>query len=143
MKVMVIVKATQDSENNVPPTLEALREMTAFNEQLVNAGIMEAGEGLLPSSGGVRVTFAGKDRTVTNGPFAETRELVAGFWIWNVKSMDEAVAWVKRCPNPMPGVSDIEIRKIASAEDFAQVDPNGEISQREKELSKKIEKKKA
>ena len=118
MRVMVLVKATQDSEQGVMPSEELLTAMGNFNEELVKAGIMLAGEGLHPSSKGKRVRFSGPGRTVVDGPFAETKELVAGFWIWQVKSMDEAVEWVKRCPNPMPGESEIEIRPIFEAEDF-------------------------
>ena len=103
MRVMVMVKATNDSEAGVMPSTELLTAMGAYNEELVNAGIMKAGEGLHPSSKGKRVAFDGPNRTVIDGPFAETKELVAGFWLWEVKDMDEAVAWVKRCPNPMPG----------------------------------------
>jgi len=118
MRVMVLVKATQDSEQGVMPSEELLTAMGNFNEELVKAGIMLAGEGLHPSSKGKRVRFSGPGRTVVDGPFAETKELVAGFWIWQVKSMDEAVEWVKRCPNPMPGESEIEIRPIFEAEEF-------------------------
>ena len=118
MKVMVLVKATADSEAGVMPTTELFEAMGKFNEELVNAGVMLAGEGLHPSSRGVRVTFDGAQRRVTDGPFAETRELVAGFWIWQVRSLDEAIEWAKRCPNPMPGVSDLEIRPIFEAADF-------------------------
>src|SRR5450432_2494646 len=118
MRVMVIVKATKDSESGVPPTTELLTQMGKFNEQLVKAGVMLAGEGLKPSSNGKRVRFSGASRTVTDGPFSETKELVAGFWLWQVKSMEEAVEWVRRCPNPMLGESDIEIRPVFEAEDF-------------------------
>ena len=118
MKVMVMVKATKDSEAGVMPTQELITAMMAFNEELVKAGIMLNGEGLKPSSKGARVHFSGKKRTVIDGPFAETKELVAGFWIWEVKSLAEAIEWVKRCPNPMPGDSDIEIRPFFEAEDF-------------------------
>jgi hypothetical protein len=118
MRVMVMVKATNDSEAGVMPSTELLAAMGAYNEELVNAGIMKAGEGLHPSSKGKRVAFDGPNRTVIDGPFAETKELVAGFWLWEVKDMDEAVEWVKRCPNPMPGPSEIEIRPIFEAEDF-------------------------
>lgn len=118
MKVMVMVKATQDSEAGVMPTTELLSAMTQFNESLVKAGILVAGEGLKPSRHGKRVRFSGRDRIVTDGPFAETKELVAGFWLWQVKSLDEAVEWVKRCPNPMLTDSDIEIRPVFELEDF-------------------------
>ncbi len=118
MKVMVLVKASKDSEAGVMPSTQLLSDMGKFNEELVKAGIMLAGEGLHPSSKGVRVRFSGKNRTVIDGPFAETKELVAGYWIWQVKSMDEAIAWLKRCPCPMTDESDVEIRPIFSAEDF-------------------------
>ncbi len=118
MKVVVMVKATKDSEAGVMPSEQLLNDMGNYNEELVKAGIMLAGEGLHPSIKGARVRFSGTNRTVTDGPFTETNELVAGFWIWQVKSMEEAIAWVKRCPNPMPGDSEIEIRPIFEAEDF-------------------------
>ena len=119
MRFMAIVKATKDSENGVMPSEQLLADMGKFNEELVKAGIMQAGEGLQPSSKGVRVKFAGDKRIVTDGPFAETKELVAGFWIWKCKSKQEAIDWVKRCPNPMPGTeAEIEIRQIFEAEDF-------------------------
>jgi hypothetical protein len=122
MRVMVIVKATKDSEAGIMPSTELLEAMGKYNEQLISAGIMLAGEGLRPSSNGKRVAFDGASRTVTDGPFAETRELVAGFWIWEVKDMAEAVEWVKRCPNPMPGPSEIEIRPVVEmAADFGEV----------------------
>jgi hypothetical protein len=119
MRVMVMVKATPNSEAGALPTEDLLREMGKFNEDLVKAGVMLAGEGLQPSSKGERVRFSGRDRTVTDGPFAETKELVAGFWLWQVRSMEEAVEWAKRCPNPMPNEdSDIEIRQVFEFEDF-------------------------
>ena len=118
MRVMVIVKATNDSENGVMPDEKLLTEMGRYNEELVNAGIMQAGEGLHPSSRGARVRFSGSDRTVVRGPFPETDQLVAGFWLWNVKSLDEAIEWVKRCPNPMLTDSEIEIRPVFETEDF-------------------------
>jgi len=118
MRCIVMVKATKDSESGVMPGNELLTEMGKFNEELVKAGIMLAGEGLQPSSKGKRVRFSGKKRSVIDGPFTETKELVAGFWLWQVRSMDEAVEWVKRCPNPMPGDSEIEIRQVFEAEDF-------------------------
>ena len=120
MKVMVIVKATPDSEAGVMPSEQLLAEMGNYNEELVKAGIMLAGEGLKPSSQGKRVAFDGPGRTVIDGPFAETRELVAGFWVWEVKDMAEAVEWVKRCPNPMFGPSEIEIRPLYEAADFGE-----------------------
>jgi len=120
MRVMVFVKATEDSEQGVLPTADMLEAMGRFNEELVNAGIMLTGDGLKPSSQAKRVAFDGPGRKVIDGPFAETRELVAGYWIWEVKDMDEALAWVKRCPNPMPGPSEIEIRPIYEMADFAE-----------------------
>jgi len=120
MKFMVIVKATPDSEAGVMPSQEMLAAMGRYNEELVKAGVMQAGEGLHPSSKGARVHFSGKDRTVVDGPFAETKELVAGFWLWKCASLQEAIDWVKRCPNPMPGPSDIEIRQVFEAEDFGE-----------------------
>ena len=118
MRFMVIVKATEDSENGVMPSEELLAAIGRYNEELVAAGIMQAGEGLHPSSRGVRVRFSGADRSVIDGPFAETKELIAGFWLWEVASLAECVEWVKRCPNPMPGDSEIEIRQVFEAEDF-------------------------
>jgi hypothetical protein len=115
---MVMVKATPESEAGQMPSTELMAAMGRFNEQLVQAGVMRAGEGLHPSAKGKRVRFSGTGRTVVDGPFAETRELVAGFWLWDVKSMDEAVEWVKRCPNPMVSDSEIEIRPVFEAEDF-------------------------
>jgi hypothetical protein len=117
---MVLVKATQDSEAGTMPSTELLEAMGKYNEELVNAGIMRAGEGLRPSSQGKRVAFDGASRTVIDGPFAQTRELVAGFWLWEVKDLAEAVAWVKRCPNPMPGPSEIEIRPVYEMADFGE-----------------------
>lgn len=120
MRVMVLVKATADSEAGVMPSTELLEAMGRFNEELVNAGLLLAGEGLKPSSLGKRVAFDGAGRRVIDGPFPATGELVAGFWIWRVKDMEEALAWVKRCPNPMPGPSEIEIRPIFEMEDFGE-----------------------
>ncbi|MGO9995410.1 MAG: YciI family protein [Steroidobacteraceae bacterium] len=120
MKVMVFVKATADSEAGVMPTQELLTAMGAYNESLVKAGIMLAAEGLKPSRYGRRVHFSGKARTVTDGPFAETKELVAGFWLWQVRSIEEAVEWARRCPNPMLTDSDIEIRPVFGPEDFGE-----------------------
>jgi len=117
---MVIVKATKDSEAGILPSEELLTAMGKYNEELAKAGILLAGEGLQPSSKGARVRFSGAKRTVIDGPFAETKELVAGFWLWKVKSKDEAIEWVKRCPNPMPGDSEIEIRQVFEAEDFGE-----------------------
>jgi hypothetical protein len=121
MKVMVMVKATKNSEAGTLPSTELISEMMKYNEELVKAGIMQGGDGLTPSSKGARVRFDGTNRTVINGPFAETSELVAGYWLWQVKDMAEAIAWVKRCPNPMPGeVSEIEIRPMFAPEDFGE-----------------------
>jgi hypothetical protein len=118
MRVMVMVKATEESEAGVMPSTELLEAMGTYNEELVKAGIMLAGEGLHPSAKGARVAFDGPQRTVIDGPFAETKELVAGYWVWEVKDLAEAVAWVKRCPNPMPGPSEIEIRPVYNMADF-------------------------
>lgn len=120
MKVIVFVKATEESEAGEMPEEQLFEDMTKFNEELVKAGIMLAGEGLKPSSEGARVVFSGKERKVMDGPFAETKELVAGFWIWQVKSLEEAIEWVKRCPNPMKGESIIEIRPVFEDEDFGE-----------------------
>ncbi len=120
MRCMVMVKATPESEAGTLPSAALLEEMGAFNEALVKAGILLAAEGLHPSSRGVRVRFSGRQRTVVDGPFAETKELVAGFWLWQVRSLDEAIEWVKRCPNPMPGDSEIEIRPVFEAADFGE-----------------------
>lgn len=138
MRVMVMVKATKDSEAGVMPSEELLTAMGKFNEELVNAGIMLSGEGLQSSAKGARVRFSGKNRTVIDGPFAETKELVAGFWMWKVKSMEEAIAWVKRCPNPMPGESEIEIRPVFEAEDFGE-EFTPELREQEERLRAKIE----
>ena len=118
MRVMVLVKATEDSENGILPATEMFEAMGRFNDELRNAGIMRAADGLKPSSHGTRIAFDGNGRTVIDGPFAETRELVAGFWLWEVKDMDEAVAWVKRCPNPMREPSEIEIRPLYEVADL-------------------------
>lgn len=118
MRVMVFVKATEVSEQGILPTAEEMEAMGRFNDELRDAGILLAADGLKPSSQGKRIAFDGPGRTVIDGPFAETRELVAGFWLWEVKDMDEAVAWVKRCPNPMPGPSDIEIRPLYEMADL-------------------------
>ena len=118
MRFMVIVKATKDSEAGVFPSEKLLAEMGNFNEELVKAGVMLAGEGLQPSSKGARVRFSGQKRTVMDGPFAETKELIAGFWLWQVNSLEEAIEWVKRCPNPFEGESEIEIRQVFEADDF-------------------------
>jgi hypothetical protein len=134
MKVMVIVKATKDSEAGKLPSQQLLVEMGQFNEELVKAGVMLAGEGLQASSQGKRVRFAGDKRTVVDGPFAETKELIAGFWLWRVKSMEEAVEWLKRCPNPHCEDSEIEIRQVFEPEDFAPIDPTGELRDAETRL---------
>ena len=142
MKFMVLVKATADSEAGVMPSEELLAAMGKYNEELVNAGIMQAGDGLHPSSKGARVRFSGKDRKVIDGPFAETKELIAGFWIWQVRSKEEAIEWVKRCPNPMEGDSKIEIRQVFEAEDFgAEFTP--ELREQEERLRAQIEKQKS
>ncbi|HEV7772613.1 MAG TPA: YciI family protein [Conexibacter sp.] len=120
MRFMVMVKATQDSEQGALPREEMLSAMGSYNEELAKAGVMLAGEGLQPSSKGARVQFSGASRTVVDGPFAETKELVAGFWIFQTKSLEECIEWVKRCPNPMPGPSEIEIRQVFEAEDFGE-----------------------
>ncbi|MBE9079082.1 YciI family protein [Romeria aff. gracilis LEGE 07310] len=121
MKVMVLVKANSDSEAGVMPSEELLTAMGNYNEELVKAGILLAGEGLHPSSRGVRIRFSGPpNRTVVDGPFTETKELVAGYWLWQVKSWEEAIEWVKRCPNPMEGESEIELRQVFEAEDFGE-----------------------
>jgi hypothetical protein len=137
MRFIVIVKATKESEAGEMPSEQLLREMGDYNEQLVKAGIMKAGEGLHPSSKGKRVRFSGKQRTVIDGPFPETKELIAGYWIWETKSLNEAVEWVKKCPNPMPGESEIEIRQIFEAEDFgAEFTP--ELREQEERLRKEM-----
>ena len=138
MRVMVMVKASKESEAGKMPSTELLAAMGRFNEELVKAGVMLAGEGLHPSSRGKRVRFSGKQRSVVDGPFAETKELVAGFWLWQVKSMEEAVDWVRRCPNPMESDSDIEIRPLFEAEDFgAELTP--ELREQEDRLRTRIE----
>jgi hypothetical protein len=137
MRVMVIIKADKDSEAGVMPSEQLLTEMGNFNEELVKAGIMLAGEGLHPSSKGKRVRFSGDQRTVIDGPFAETKELLAGFWLWQVKDMDEAVEWVKRCPNPMGQESEVEIRPVFEMEDFgAELTP--EAREQEERLRAEI-----
>ncbi|MEO8751548.1 MAG: YciI family protein [Casimicrobiaceae bacterium] len=137
MRFMVIVKATKDSEAGMLPAEKLLAEMGKYNEELVKAGIMLAGEGLQPSSKGARVRFSGTTRTVVDGPFAETKELIAGFWLWQVKSKEEAIEWVKRCPNPMPTDSEIEIRQVFEAEDFgAEFTP--ELREQEARLAREM-----
>jgi hypothetical protein len=136
MRVMVLVKATKDSEAGIMPSTELLEAMGKYNEELANAGILLAGEGLHPSSKGKRVAFDGPSRTVIEGPFTETREPVAGFWLWQVKDMAEAVEWVKRCPNPMPGQGEIEIRPVFEAADFGEA-LTPEIAEREDRIRAK------
>lgn len=139
MRFMVMVKATKDSEAGIMPSQELLTAMGKYNEELVKAGIMLAGEGLHPSSKGARVQFDGAKRAVVDGHFTETKELVAGFWLWQVKSLDEAIEWVKRCPNPMPGPSEIEIRQIFDLEDFGEA-ATPELRANEQRLREEIEK---
>lgn len=141
MKFMVLVKATADSEAGIMPSEQMFAEMGKYNEELVKAGVMQAGEGLHPSSKGARVRFSGKNRTVIDGPFSETKELVAGFWIWQCASLQEAIDWVKRCPNPMPGDSEIEIRQIFTAEDFGDA-LTPELREQEERLRAQVEKSK-
>jgi hypothetical protein len=138
---MVIVKATKDSEAGVMPDEKLLTDMGKFNEELVKAGVMLAGEGLHPSSKGARVKFSEAKRTVIDGPFVETKELIAGFWLWQVKSKEEAIEWVKRCPNPMKGESEIEIRQVFEAEDFGD-EFTPELRKQEERLRARINKKK-
>jgi len=139
MKVMVIVKASEDSEAGKLPSQQLLAEMGKFNEELARAGILLAAEGLHPSSKGKRVRFSEQKRTVLDGPFAETKELIAGFWLWKVKSLDEAVAWVKRCPNPHDDEGEIEIRQVFDFEEFAPCDPTGELRAAEVRLREQLE----
>jgi hypothetical protein len=142
MRVMVIIKATKNSEAGVMPEERLLTEMGQYNEELVQAGVMLAGEGLHPSAAGKRVRFAGGQKTVVDGPFAETKELIAGFWLWQVKSMEEAVEWVRRCPDPMPGEeSEIEIRRVFSMEDFGEA-MTPELRAQEERLIAEIERQK-
>ncbi len=138
MRFMVMVKATKDSEAGVMPSEQLLKDMGKFNEELVKAGIMLAGEGLQPSSKGARVRFSGAKRTVIDGPFTETKELIAGFWLWQVKSKQEAIEWVKRCPNPMPGDSEIEIRQVFEPEDFGEA-LTPELKEQEQNLRARVE----
>jgi hypothetical protein len=137
MRVMVLVKATADSEAGTMPSTELLEAMGKYNEALVEAGILLAGEGLHPSSRGKRIAFDGEGRTVIDGPFAATGELVAGFWLWKVKDMAEAVAWAKRCPNPMPGPSELEIRPVFEAADFGEA-RTPELARQEDRLREKL-----
>lgn len=138
MRVMVIVKASKDSEAGVMPSEQLLTEMGNFNEQLVKAGIMLAGDGLTPSSKGARVVFSGKQRTVVDGPFAETKELVGGFWIWQVKSFQEALEWAKRCPNPTGNESTLELRPLFEAADFGD-EFTPELREQEQRLAKQMQ----
>lgn len=138
MRVMVIVKATDSSEAGTLPSQELMAEMGQFNEELFHAGIMKSGDGLKPSREGVRVRFSGPNRTVTDGPFAETKELIAGYWLWEVDSMQQAIDWVKRCPNPMPEESEIEIRPFFEMQDFASADLDGEFAKQEDRLLEKL-----
>jgi hypothetical protein len=139
MRVMVIIKATEQSEAGEMPSEELLSQMTAFNEELVKAGVMLAGDGLHPSSEGVRVVFSGSERKVINGPFAETKELVAGYWVWQVKSMDEAIEWVKRVPDPMPGSEAIiEIRPFFELDDFSEI-LTPELREKNEQLRQEVE----
>ena len=137
MRFMVMVKATKESEAGVMPSQKLLEDMGKYNEELVKAGVMLAGEGLQPSSKGARVRFSGNKRTVIDGPFTETKELVAGFWLWQVKSLTEAIEWVKRCPNPMPGESEIEIRQVFEVEDFGST-LTPEMREQEERLREKL-----
>jgi hypothetical protein len=140
MRFMVIVKATKDSESGILPSQQLLADMGKFNEELVKAGLMQAGEGLQPSSKGARVKFVGSKRVVTDGPFPETKELIAGFWLWKCKSLAEAIEWVKRCPDPMPGQeAEIEIRQVFEADDFgAEFTP--ELREQDERLRARLEK---
>ena len=138
MRVMVMVKASPESEAGQMPSMELIEAMGRYNEELVKAGIMLGGDGLKPSSKGVRVKFSGKDRTVVDGPFAETKELIAGYWIWQVQSMEEAIEWVRRCPNPMPSESEIEIRPFFEAADFGEAF-TPELQETEKQLRQQID----
>ena len=137
MRVMVIVKANKESESGQLPDEKILKEMGNFNEQLVKAGVMLAGEGLKSSKYGKRIKFDGKKRTVTDGPFAETKELVAGFWLWQVKSFEEAVEWLKRAP--FDGGTEVELRQVFETEEFAASDPSGDIRRQEEDLKKRIQ----
>ena len=138
MRVMVIVKATPESEAGELPSTELLEAMGKYNEELAKAGILLAGEGIHPSSRGVRVRFKGSDRSVLDGPFTETKELIAGFWLWEVRSMDEAIEWVKRCPNPMEGESEIEIRQVFETEDFGD-ELTPELREQEERIRAEVE----
>jgi hypothetical protein len=137
---MVLVRATKESEaGKLPSDPKIFHDMQKFNEELVKAGVMLAGEGLQPSSKGARVRFSGNKRTVVDGPFAETKELIAGYWLWQVKSKAEALEWAKRCPAPFDGECEIELRQVFEAQDFAEIDPTGEIRKKEEELRAKVD----
>ena len=138
MRVMVIVKANEDSEAGTPPSTELLTQMTAYNEELAKAGIMLGGEGIHPSSKGVRILFSGDQRNVVDGPFAETKELVAGFWLWQVRDMDEATEWAKRCPNPTGEESVLELRPVFEADDFGD-ELTPELREKEEQLRSQVE----
>jgi hypothetical protein len=137
MRVMVLIKADRNTEASVMPSEQLLAEMGRFNEELVKAGVMLAGEGLHPSSKGKRVRFSGAGRTVVDGPFTETKELIAGFWLWQVKSMEEAVEWIKRCPNPTVSESEVELRPVFEAEDFGEMTP--ELREQEERLRERTQ----
>ncbi len=137
MRVMVIIKANEDSEAGKYPDEQLLADMDKFNEELVKAGVWLIGEGLHPSSKGKRVKFSGKNRTIIDGPFTEAKELIAGFWLWQVKSMEEAIEWVKRCPNPMQGESEVEIRQVFDADEFAE-NLSPELRERFKEQEERL-----
>ncbi|MCJ0764967.1 YciI family protein [Variovorax terrae] len=137
MKFMILIKATPESEAGVMPSEQLLTDMGRFNEELVKAGVMQAGEGLHPSAKGARVRFSGPNRTVTDGPFAESKELIAGFWIWKCASLQEAIDWVRRCPNPMLGESEVEIRQVFEAEDFGEAF-TPELREQEERLREQI-----
>jgi hypothetical protein len=137
MKVIVLVKASKDSEAGVMPSAQLLADMSKYNEELIKAGVMLAGEGLHPSSKGARVRFSGKERLVIDGPFAETKELIAGFWLWKVNSLAEAIAWLKRCPNPHPGETEVEIRPVFEAADFGDALP-ADVKEREQQMRTRL-----
>jgi hypothetical protein len=140
MRVMVIVKATKNSEAGLLPSEDLLAKMGKYNEELVKAGVLLSGEGLKPSSCAKRIQFSGTKRTVVDGPFSETKELVAGFWLWQVKNLDEAIEWARRCPDPMPGEeATLELRPVFDPEDFAESDPTGKHREHEAELRKTLE----
>ena len=142
MKVMVLVKASKDSEAGVMPSAQLLADMGKFNEELAKAGVMLAGDGLHPSSKGARVRFSGKKRIVIDGPFTETKELIAGYWLWNVKSLEDAIEWLKRCPNPHPEETEVEIRPVFEAADFGDA-LTPEVKAQEERIRTQIEKRKS